>query len=859
MAQQASGPSAGRGNSSPNGNINRVNNTSTSNSTGNQHVNSTINDVHRDRALSGLARADANKRGNSGSSLPRNSSSSPSGLNSNSNINNVEQTNSTQSRTSSPINTGRRISNNIKKQFAQEAIKDYAAAHGVPRDVTDKLLKTKKGQELLDKTLNKKMDPMSSLSGLPSKPNKKLDKKDSEKTIDEKSDEQEAEDIGNGRVTFEFSLKTIKLMLILTPVFAIISFALLIITTSLTDEKTSSMILAGMSSEKEKESLKQEIGQGGSAGYGGADDKYPKEYYQRLARLGNVYSSQLECTGEKCLSRPEFMYYLKIADLSSRYKDKYNVNLDWYLISATDLYFTKTSEQTMNANLGGYDENTLDNTNVLNGLDWDNDFKNIPGYVYLDADNSTYDLQILAKNMVKKKTTQSCIDSNGNTVSTQEDEDVEDKYFEVGGDKRLNCGAGETYNIFSSYKKDMDKFDEFMLEYIDKKMYTKGSGSKGNTTCLTSGSDNSNFIWAVGSAETTNSNGVEFALGTPVSVQITSYFGSSESFRNGSGHGAIDISNPNGIGKVPVIASKAGTVVYPTSKAQTSYADNGYIGNNDGWGYGNHVIIDHGDGIYTLYAHMAKDSITVMSGDTVAQGQVIGKIGNSGNSTGTHLHFEMRKGSNDSSHRVDPLNYVDPKNPRNGASSTPGSCSSGSSSLATAFVNLAVSQKNDPSASGGQKYRNFLCPSCNYYAWCAAFVSWNIYNTEYNGQKLSDIINFKSTWVYEFMNDFYNAGKNNPNSAKKFYYNDNCSKLSGKNGSGTYTPKPGDLIFFDWNGAFQGMPTDSSHVSHIGIVQKVENGVITTIEGNSGGGNGYVKENTFNLNSCDVVGFGSWY
>ena len=461
--------------------------------------------------------------------------------------------------------------------------------------------------------------------------------------------------------------------------------------------------------------------------------------------------------------------------------------------------------------------------------------------------------------MVKKKTTQSCIDSNGNTVSTQEDEDVEDKYFEVGGDKRLNCGAGETYNIFSSYKKDMDKFDEFMLEYIDKKMYTKGSGSKGNTTCLTSGSDNSNFIWAVGSAETTNSNGVEFALGTPVSVQITSYFGSSESFRNGSGHGAIDISNPNGIGKVPVIASKAGTVVYPTSKAQTSYADNGYIGNNDGWGYGNHVIIDHGDGIYTLYAHMAKDSITVMSGDTVAQGQVIGKIGNSGNSTGTHLHFEMRKGSNDSSHRVDPLNYVDPKNPRNGASSTPGSCSSGSSSLATAFVNLAVSQKNDPSASGGQKYRNFLCPSCNYYAWCAAFVSWNIYNTEYNGQKLSDIINFKSTWVYEFMNDFYNAGKNNPNSAKKFYYNDNCSKLSGKNGSGTYTPKPGDLIFFDWNGAFQGMPTDSSHVSHIGIVQKVENGVITTIEGNSGGGNGYVKENTFNLNSCDVVGFGSWY
>lgn len=174
--------------------------------------------------------------------------------------------------------------------------------------------------------------------------------------------------------------------------------------------------------------------------------------------------------------------------------------------------------------------------------------------------------------------------------------------------------------------------------------------------------------------------------------------------------------------------------------------------------------------------------------------------------------------------------------------------------LSSAFVSLAVSQLNDPSKTGGEKYWRFM--GFNYrVAWCASFVSWNIYNTEFNGQKLSDIINYKSAAVVNFMNYFYKSEDENIN----FYYNDNCNLYTNKNGTTSkYVPKEGDLIFFDnyknWSGK---MPSSfQSGRNHIGIVQKVQDGQVITIEGNSGDA---VKERKYNLNSCHVVGFGSWY
>ena len=89
-------------------------------------------------------------------------------------------------------------------------------------------------------------------------------------------------------------------------------------------------------------------------------------------------------------------------------------------------------------------------------------------------------------------------------------------------------------------------------------------------------------------------------------------------------HNALDIANPAAPG---IAAAEAGTVTLVE-----------YLR----YGYGFHAIVDHGGGLSTLYAHMSE--IYVKPGDAVARGQIIGRMGSTGRSSGTHLHFEVRKG-----------------------------------------------------------------------------------------------------------------------------------------------------------------------------------------------------------------------
>ena len=111
-------------------------------------------------------------------------------------------------------------------------------------------------------------------------------------------------------------------------------------------------------------------------------------------------------------------------------------------------------------------------------------------------------------------------------------------------------------------------------------------------------------------------SGSSFAWPVPSSSYITSYFG----WRGSEWHQGMDIAAGMGSN---VIAARGGIVTYA-----------GWLG-----GYGNLIILDHGDGYTTRYAHLS--AYNCYYGQSVSRGQVIGFIGSTGNSTGPHLHFEI--------------------------------------------------------------------------------------------------------------------------------------------------------------------------------------------------------------------------
>jgi murein DD-endopeptidase MepM/ murein hydrolase activator NlpD len=94
------------------------------------------------------------------------------------------------------------------------------------------------------------------------------------------------------------------------------------------------------------------------------------------------------------------------------------------------------------------------------------------------------------------------------------------------------------------------------------------------------------------------------------------------------------------------IANRTGTPIYAV--------DGGYVAlaGMSTWGYGNQVLIDHGNGFRTRYAHM--ETVLVKAGDVVDKNQLIGTMGSTGRSTGPHLHFEVIKGEQ----RLDPQAYL---------------------------------------------------------------------------------------------------------------------------------------------------------------------------------------------------------
>lgn len=113
--------------------------------------------------------------------------------------------------------------------------------------------------------------------------------------------------------------------------------------------------------------------------------------------------------------------------------------------------------------------------------------------------------------------------------------------------------------------------------------------------------------------------------------KISSFYGWRSSTRF---HDGIDIMGPSG---TKIFASKSGQVIYSNNKIR---------------GYGNMIVIRHNQGFHTVYSHNKVNK--VKKGDIVSQGDVIALLGNTGHSSGPHLHFEIRKGK----YSKDPLKYL---------------------------------------------------------------------------------------------------------------------------------------------------------------------------------------------------------
>lgn len=123
---------------------------------------------------------------------------------------------------------------------------------------------------------------------------------------------------------------------------------------------------------------------------------------------------------------------------------------------------------------------------------------------------------------------------------------------------------------------------------------------------------------------------------------VNSYVTTGMYYSSGQYHGAVDY-GAAGINGLPVYAVGDGEVIL--AEALTT-------------SYGNYIIIKHDNGLFTLYAHGQAGSIAVSKGQRVSKGQQIMRVGNTGNSTGPHLHFEVRQYPGLYNNRVAPLDYI---------------------------------------------------------------------------------------------------------------------------------------------------------------------------------------------------------
>lgn len=197
----------------------------------------------------------------------------------------------------------------------------------------------------------------------------------------------------------------------------------------------------------------------------------------------------------------------------------------------------------------------------------------------------------------------------------------------IQGLKDKNSENIDNIQIIEKYDTDLADFvnaeQAIASLYEEKKVeqpVVKIASTKNNSKKITSKSSGNASGFSTSSNLSRSSASLGIGLIKPITGTITSRFGSVSSIRSGA-HTGLDIGASSG---TPVKAAASGTVIWA-----------GYKGS-----LGNLVVVSHTNGVQTYYGHCSK--IYVSSGQSVSQGQTISAVGSTGNSTGPHLHFEIR-------------------------------------------------------------------------------------------------------------------------------------------------------------------------------------------------------------------------
>ncbi len=214
--------------------------------------------------------------------------------------------------------------------------------------------------------------------------------------------------------------------------------------------------------------------------------------------------------------------------------------------------------------------------------------------------------------------------------------DLESKYAEAEGIiSGLDKSSAEYKKYISNLQLEKAEADAEIDRILSEYYATQTTLPVNNNEPTTSKSSSETTTKPAGPSYTAKGDWL-WPLGN-ASCYISSPFGyRSASISGNSFHGGTDISG-GGISGKPIYASRAGKVITAVTSNR---------------GYGIYVLIDHGDGYSTLYAHMS--SRYVSTGDNVSKGQMIGRVGSTGNSTGPHLHFEVRYYGE----KKNPMNFV---------------------------------------------------------------------------------------------------------------------------------------------------------------------------------------------------------